>query len=116
MNIGVTGTAGEKAAIWYLKRAGYRILRRNFSTRYGEIDIVAQDNRYLVFIEVKTRKPDAVVSAAEAVTPAKIGRLRAAAEIFIQENGTSLQPRFDFIGVTARDGRCTVSEHIKNAF
>ena len=50
------GAVGEKMAESYLRGKGYRILERNYSCRYGEADIIAQDRDYLVFVEVKLRK------------------------------------------------------------
>ncbi|MBP5618294.1 MAG: YraN family protein, partial [Clostridia bacterium] len=62
MNIGATGERGEKLAARYLRRKGYRILERNFQTRFGEIDLIARKGDQLVFVEVKTRAPGAPVS------------------------------------------------------
>jgi len=49
------GVRGEKTAARFLRRKGYEILRRNFRTRFGEIDIIARDGHTLVFVEVKSR-------------------------------------------------------------
>lgn len=52
------GDRGERIAARYLRRSGYRILARNYRCAHGEIDIIAQNREYLVFVEVKTRKDD----------------------------------------------------------
>ena len=65
------GTAYEKMAGEYLKTQGYEILQYNFRCRMGEIDIIAKDHGYLVFIEVKYRNTAVSGSALTAVTPAK---------------------------------------------
>ena len=64
------GTAYEKMAGEYLKTQGYEILQYNFRCRMGEIDIIAKDHGYLVFIEVKYRRDKSCGHPAEAVTPA----------------------------------------------
>ena len=65
------GTAYEKMAGEYLKTQGYEILQYNFRCRMGEIDIIAKDHGYLVFIEVKYRRDKSCGHPAEAVTPRK---------------------------------------------
>lgn len=116
MNIGATGELGERTAAVYLRKQGYRILCKNFYTRYGEIDIVASKGEYIVFVEVKTRKPDSLVTGEEAVTAAKAGRLKAAAALYLEKNQTELQPRFDYVGTLLQGDKCTVEQHIENAF
>lgn len=71
-----TGTLGEDLAEIMLLEKGYRILARNFRCRYGEIDIIALKNGVLAFVEVKTRLFKSCGSGAEAVTPAKMQRIR----------------------------------------
>ena len=55
---GTKGAWGEDCAAAYLRRHGYRILARNYSCRFGEIDIIAADRHYVVFVEVKLRASD----------------------------------------------------------
>lgn len=69
------GKKGEDLAVEFLIRKGYKIIERNFSKRYGEIDIVAKDGDTLVFIEVKTRTSNTFGSPLEAVTHWKIKSL-----------------------------------------
>ncbi|MCH8158067.1 MAG: YraN family protein, partial [Nitrospinae bacterium] len=64
------GKAGEKAAVAFLKKQGYRILKKNFRTAVGEIDIIAEQGRTVVFIEVKTRSGDKFGHPFEAITSA----------------------------------------------
>ena len=66
------GAWGEQAARAFLTRRGYAVLETNFRTRFGEIDIIAQDGKYIVFVEVKTRK-DARFAAAREHDAAKAG-------------------------------------------
>lgn len=83
----------------YLRRHGYRILARNYSCRFGEIDIIASDRHYVVFVEVKLRASDRFVRAGAYVTPAKQTRIRTAASLWLAEHETPLQPRFDVIEI-----------------
>ena len=113
------GAFGEDAACRYLKRHGYRIEGRNYSCRFGEIDIIARKGRYMAFVEVKLRRDDAHGAAAEFVTPAKQRRVLAAAQLWLQQNPTDLQPRFDVIEVYAPDGvetRKPQINHLEDAY
>lgn len=66
-----TGRLGEDYAVSLLEQKGYQIIERNYHSRYGEIDIIAQNGKYIVFAEVKTRDENYQVSPLEAVTPGK---------------------------------------------
>ena len=79
MNRRETGSRYEKQAAVFLEQKGYEILEMNFRCRRGEIDLVARDGEYLVFVEVKYRADLRCGRPAEAVTPAKIQRIRTAA-------------------------------------
>ncbi|MGI6029392.1 MAG: YraN family protein [Candidatus Heteroscillospira sp.] len=110
------GARGEETAAEYLRRKGYTVVGLNYRVRGGEIDIIAQNRKYLVFVEVKTRKSARFAQGREYVTPAKMQRLILAAQLYLASNPTRLQPRFDVIEVYApEDGALTV-EHIENAF
>lgn len=112
------GVWGEQMAADYLCKKGYRVIQSNFRTRFGEIDIIAEKGKYIVFAEVKTRRDDSFAAAREHVTVAKQRRLVAAAEQWLQENETALQPRFDVIEVYGEDGMRAPRQinHLENAF
>lgn len=111
------GAWGEAVAAAYLRKKGYRIVKQNFSTRFGEIDLIVQDARYIVFVEVKTRKSDRFGAAREAVDLHKQRRLIATAEQWLQRNPTNLQPRFDVVEIYGEEDLPVRSiEHIENAF
>lgn len=111
------GAWGEKAAREWLEKQGWRTVRANFRTRFGEIDLIAENERFLVFFEVKTRKNARFASACESVTPAKQARLLAAAEAWLQQNPTGKQPRFDVIEVYGEEGAgLPCIRQIENAF
>jgi putative endonuclease len=109
---------GERAAAWYLRRRGYRIITRNARWKGGEIDIIALRRGTLVFVEVRTRQSDDPVRPAATVDPRKQRRVARAAMSFLRHYGTSDQPaRMDVIGVTWPPGRWRPRiEHIPNAF
>ncbi len=115
MNIGLSGTAGEKYACKMLTKKGYKVLSRNFQTRFGEIDIVCSDNDYIVFVEVKTRSQQYVGKGREAVTYSKQSKIIKAAVQYLQQNPIELQPRFDVVEITDANGTFS-AEHIVNAF
>ena len=96
------GQAGEdRAAAWY-RAHGYAVLVRNWRCREGELDLVVQRGRLLVFVEVKARRTDRFGTPAEAVTPTKQRRLRALARRYLED--TDLRPgglRFDVVSILA---------------
>lgn len=118
------GAMGEQIAADYLAQRGYRILARNFRTRYGELDLVAADEHSLVFCEVKTRVARGSSGPAgplDAIGPAKRGRVRRmAAQWFAQEERERPRAnvvRFDAIGVVlSPGGRLLALEHLEDAF
>lgn len=108
------GAEYEEMAAAYLERNGYRILERNVHSRHGEIDIVAIDGGYLVFIEIKYRKDAAFGDPLEAVDAKKQRRICRTASYFCMRGGYSEDTpcRFDVVAVL---GKSRI-EHIKNAF
>ena len=119
------GALGERLAADHLRRAGYRIVERNYRTRYGELDIVADGGDCLVFCEVKTR----VVGRANAITGLdsigvdKRRRVRAMAAQWLNERRSAVsQPwraemRFDAIGIDiSPTGRLLALDHLEDAF
>ncbi len=100
------GKKGEKLAARYLKQQGLRIVANNVSSRRGEIDLIAKEDEVLVFVEVRLRQKDALVSAAESITPAKLKKCRLAAQAYLQANYDTLPDcRFDAILITEDKGR-----------
>jgi len=105
------GKKGEDLAVKYLKKNGYKILKRNFKTPFGEIDIIAEEKATIVFIEVKTRTNRSKGAPSEAITEMKKHRIRNSALYYASVNGADKAFRFDFIGV--EDEKI---EHIRDAF
>ncbi|MDP2673937.1 MAG: YraN family protein [Dehalococcoidia bacterium] len=111
------GDFGERVAAAHLEAKGYRIRERNFRTREGEIDIIAERDGTLVFVEVRTRRGGSRGTAAESVTARKVAHLLAAAQAYAQANpGCPADQRIDVIALTlAADGRVVALEQIEGA-
>ena len=93
------GKLGEKIAKKFLEGKGYKVLEKNFQTRFGEIDLVAKDGGTLVFVEVKTRYTEKFGRPEESVTPAKIRKIIKAGQ-FYRNTNTNL-PELERIDVVA---------------
>ena len=113
------GNLGEDFAADYLEKEGYTILERNYATKLGEIDIIAQKDNFIAFVEVKTRttsfggkRPE------EYVDDLKRRRMAAAANAYIKFHKIELTPRFDIIGITMDATTHEVKEitHLEDAF
>ena len=112
------GQRGEDFAARYLQRLGYHVVGRQVDLHVGELDIVAVDNRTVVFVEVKTRKSDAAGVPAEAVDQQRQERMTRAALAYLKAHGLlEYSARFDVIALTWPDGARTPNvEHIRDAF
>jgi len=112
-----TGTIGENIAADYLSKRGYKIRERNYRTRAGEIDIIAEKDGTLVFFEVRTKTGKTFGSAEESITERKKKRLIALAEAYLSDCGE--QPaacRIDIIAIKLNaNGELTRLNVIENA-
>lgn len=113
------GRWGEAQAAEYLRERGYKIVAAGWRCRYGEIDLIAEKEPYLCFVEVKLRKDDRFAPARAFVDNGKQNRLRKAAELYLSQNESVLQPRFDVAEIYAPDGTKTPEPaffYLENAF
>jgi len=111
------GRKGEEFAAQYLMKSGYRIVERNFRVRSGEIDIIANDGEYLVFVEVKTRSSIRFGTPADAVTSHKQQQIIKTALVYMsQHNLHDFPVRFDVMAVMMEKGKAPRAELIRNAF
>lgn len=117
MEINKTGVWGEVYAARYLRDNGYRIITSNYRSRLGEIDIIAQKDKNICFVEVKTRGEKTIAEPMEAVDSAKQSRIIATAKLFIKVYEYKLQPRFDVCEVRL-DNKYEVTSlnYIENAY
>lgn len=116
MNTRRTGDRGEELALRYLSRRGYKLVRRNYRTRYGEIDLIFNHGETLVFVEVKLRRGIEYGDPLESVTSGKQQQVRAVAEQYLAE----VQPefdglRFDVVGILDVGVRPHIT-HVEHAF
>ncbi len=109
------GIISEDRAAAYLMARGYIIRDRNWRIGHKELDIIAQKEGTLVFVEVKARCSDRYGDAVEAVTDEKIHKLIQAANVYVRYHRIDLPVRFDIITITGEPGSQTV-EHFEDAF
>ena len=115
----LAGAWGEALAAQYLQSKRYKMLASGYRCRFGEIDLIVCDKKYLVFVEVKLRKSGNFAEAREFVDSFKQSRLRTTAAMYLSQNPSKLQPRFDVIEIYAPDGTQTQNpkiHHLEGAF
>jgi putative endonuclease len=110
------GTKGEELAVRFLQKKGYRIVKRNYKTPVGEIDIIARDGDTIVFIEVKTRTDISFGYPFEAVNNRKRQKLKNLALLYLKRQGKESPVRFDVLSIFCMDDGKKDIEHIKDAF
>ena len=106
------GRWGEALVAEDMRRQGFRILAAGFQCRFGEIDLIVTNGKYLVFVEVKLRKSDSFARACEFVDSKKQERLRTTASVYLNQYPTELPCRFDVVEIYAKDGVNTVRPKI----
>lgn len=110
------GQQGEELAVRYLQKEGYKILERNFRTRYGELDVICMKQGVLVFVEVKTRRSEVFGTAEEALTPVKIDHIRKVSLQYLNTHPVKHREiRFDVITILMTDDNPRLN-HIPAAF
>ena len=115
----IAGAWGEALAAEYLRKKKYTILASGYRCRFGEIDLIVSNKKCLVFVEVKLRSSTEYGLPREFVDRRKQDRLRITASVYLAENPTKLQPRFDVIEIYAPEGIQTVKPeiyHLEDAF
>src|SRR4051794_40477483 len=107
------GAYGERVAVRFLEEHGYAVLSRNWRCPAGELDVVAMRGGVVVVAEVKCRRSGAYGVPSAAVTPAKVGRLRAAASAWLAAFGfEGAAVRFDVVSVLRPSRGAAVVEHV----
>ena len=99
MNRASKGKLGEDVCAWYLEKNGYFVCARNVHSRYGEVDLIAENDSCICFVEVKTRGMNAPITPAQAVDYRKQQKLVLTAQAYLQTHPTQKQPRFDVFEV-----------------
>ncbi len=121
-----SGRLAEIKASEYLQKKHYRLIDANYSSRFGEIDLIMQKGKYLCFIEVKMRNNNSIATPAEFVDEIKQQKIIKTAELYLQQNPTKLQPRFDVTEsvliinctqyVFTENNKIKSIKHLENAF
>ncbi len=116
MNKTEVGRLGEEAVCKYLADRGYSIVERNYRIKGGEIDIIADNGDFIAFVEVKSRKPDSMVSGFEAVNKRKRSLIIKTAADYCCKHPSMLQPRFDVAQVIISGEKVLSIDYITNAY
>ena len=115
----ISGAWGEALAAEYLRKKRYKIVAAGYRCRFGEIDLIAQNKQNLIFVEVKLRKSADFAAGREYVNRAKQDKIRITASMYLSQNPTKLQPRFDVVEIYAPQGASTKEPeitHLEDAF
>ncbi len=119
-NSRILGALGEEKIAKFLKSKGCIILKRNYRDRYGEVDIIAESKQNIIFVEVKTRNKNALVSGLDAIDEKKMRLIKNEALMFTKRLNTDLEPRIDVAELTyseTPDGKYKWElKYIKSAF
>lgn len=109
------GKKGEDIAVLFLEQYGFSILARNWRYKRAELDIIAMDDKTMVFVEVKTRSDDMLGRPEEAVDTRKRGQLIKAAIAYMHESKHEWTIRFDIVGIVVKNDIPYI-DHIRDAF
>ncbi len=115
----IVGAWGEAVAAEYLRKKHYTVVAAGYRCRFGEIDLIVKDRKYLVFVEVKLRKSADFAMAREFVHRSKQDKILMTASVYLSSHTTKLQPRFDVIEIYAPEGQETKNpeiHHLEDAF
>ena len=113
------GAAGEVLAARFLRDNGYEVISANYRSRFGEIDIIAGDDQYSMFVEVKSRLENSLFLPREAVTAEKQKRIMKTAFLYLRQYPDTRQMRFDVIEVVMakyHPMKAVEIRHIENAY
>ena len=116
MNKKTIGDKGESFAAKLYAKSGYTVVERNYHSRYGEIDLIAENETQICFVEVKTRNLSSMGNPAEAVDYRKQKKLTLTAMKYLSEAECFKQPRFDVLEIWQDNGRLVKYNLIENAF
>lgn len=109
------GRRGEEMACEYLQSLGYRLLEKNHRLGHLEIDLIMENDEFIVFVEVKTRKSNTFGEPESFVTLQKQRNMIRAANVYVQKNGIRKEVRFDIVSVILDGGTGNVT-HIQDSF
>ncbi|WP_299059062.1 YraN family protein [uncultured Polaribacter sp.] len=109
------GKEGEKIAIDFLLKKGYKILETNYRYLKAEVDIIAKKGETLVAVEVKTRSSDYFENPQDAVNDKKIKLIVSATDYYVNDKDLDVEVRFDIIAILIKNNKTKI-EHLEDAF
>jgi putative endonuclease len=109
------GKKGEELAANYLEEEGYKILHRNWRFGKDELDIIAETEKFIVFVEVKSRSTAYFGDPEDAVDKQKQRFMVRAADAYVNQKSIDLEVRFDIVSIIFEKGKHTI-RHIEDAF
>lgn len=112
----VNGKIAERKAWEFLSKKGYKLVSYNYHSRFGEIDLIVEDDNYLVFVEVKMRSSSFAGTPREAVDYYKQQKIIKTATLYLSTNLTNKQPRFDVVEIISANNAIKSIKHLENAF
>lgn len=110
------GKLAEIKAADYLRKKKYTLVDANYTCRFGEIDLIVTNKKYIVFVEVKMRNENSIAQPREFVDEYKQRKMISTASLYLSQHKTQLQPRFDVIEVICKDNKIKSLKHLENAF
>ncbi|MCX8095219.1 MAG: YraN family protein [Caldisericia bacterium] len=111
----ILGNLGEEIASEYLKNKGYKIICKNYRTRFGEIDLISEKDNEIIFIEVRTKSSSNLLLPEESITKKKIYNYKKLAlEYLLSTQKKYKNIKFDFIGIEYKSENNFKINHIKN--
>ncbi len=110
------GKLAELKACEFLEKKKYSLVDFNYSCRFGEIDLIVKNRKYLCFVEVKMRNVGSIATPKEFVDLSKQNKIAACAKVYLSSHKTDLQPRFDVVEVYCENNIIKSFKHLENAF
>jgi len=110
------GKIWEIEAAKYLRKKKYKLIDFNFTSRFGEIDLIVQNKKYICFVEVKQREKSSIALPREFVDEFKQRKIIRTAEYYLAYHSTDLQPRFDVIEIYTENNKIKLIKHLENAY
>ena len=110
------GRLWEIEAANYLRKKKYKLLEANYTTRFGEIDLIVYNKKFICFVEVKQRDIHSIATPGEFVDKPKQNKIIMSAKQYLATHSTKLQPRFDVVEVYTDNNKINSVKHLENAF
>lgn len=111
-----SGKIWEIEAAKYLRKKKYKLIDFNFTSRFGEIDLIVKNKKYICFVEVKQRDESSIALPREFVDEIKQRKIMKTVEYYLAYHQTDLQPRFDVVEIYTKNNKIKLIKHLENAY